>query len=49
MKREDQIITVKDLWKIYKDNVIALRGVSFELSEDKLVILAGPHGAGKIL
>lgn len=47
MEREYQIITVKNLWKIYKDNVIALRGVSFELSEDKLVILAGPNGAGK--
>ncbi len=40
-------IVVKDLWKVYRNNIVALRGVSFELVNDKLVILAGPNGAGK--
>ena len=40
-------IMVKDLWKVYRNGVIALRAVSFELVKNKLVILAGPNGAGK--
>lgn len=40
-------VVVKDLWKVYRGGVAALRGVSFELSSDRLIILAGPNGAGK--
>ena len=40
-------ISVDNLWKIYRDNIVALRGVSFNVSEENLVILAGPNGSGK--
>lgn len=40
-------VSVRNVWKIYSNNVVALRGVSFELDGEKLVILAGPNGAGK--
>ena len=40
-------IMVRNLWKIYRNGVIALRAVSFELVGNRLVILAGPNGAGK--
>ena len=40
-------VCVEDVWKIYRNGVVALRGVSFVLERERLVILAGPNGAGK--
>jgi len=40
-------IVTRNLWKIYGNGIIALQGISFELRNEKLVILAGPNGAGK--
>ncbi len=40
-------IRCEDLWKIYGSGIIALRGVSFTLVDEPLVILAGPNGSGK--
>ncbi|MFZ8791138.1 MAG: ABC transporter ATP-binding protein [Thermosphaera aggregans] len=40
-------IRCEDLWKIYGSGIIALRGVSFALVDEPLVILAGPNGSGK--
>ncbi len=41
------LVKVEKLWKVYRNNVVALRGVSFELIDNRLIILAGPNGAGK--
>jgi ABC-2 type transport system ATP-binding protein len=40
-------IRCEDLWKIYSSGTVALRGVSFTLVDEPLVILAGPNGSGK--
>ncbi len=40
-------VVVRNLWKKYKNNVIALRGVNFTVKEERLIILAGPNGSGK--
>jgi ABC-type multidrug transport system ATPase subunit len=40
-------IRCEDLWKIYSSGTVALRGVSFTLVDESLVILAGPNGSGK--
>jgi len=40
-------IRCEDLWKIYSSGTVALRGVSFALVDEPLVILAGPNGSGK--
>jgi ABC-2 type transport system ATP-binding protein len=40
-------IHCEDLWKIYSSGTVALRGVSFTLVDEPLVILAGPNGSGK--
>jgi ABC-type multidrug transport system ATPase subunit len=40
-------IRCEDLWKIYGSGTVALRGVSFTLVDESLVILAGPNGSGK--
>ena len=40
-------IVARNLWKRYRNNVTALRGVSFTVSEERLIILAGPNGSGK--
>jgi ABC-2 type transport system ATP-binding protein len=40
-------IRCEDLWKIYGSGIIALRGVSFTLVDESLVILVGPNGSGK--
>jgi len=40
-------VVVSDLWKKYRNNIIALRGVSFIVKGENLIILAGPNGSGK--
>jgi len=40
-------IRCEDLWKIYGTGTVALRGISFTLVDESLVILAGPNGSGK--
>ena len=40
-------IRCEDLWKIYSSEAVALRGVSFTLEDESLVILVGPNGSGK--
>jgi ABC-2 type transport system ATP-binding protein len=40
-------IRCEDLWKIYSSGTVALRGVSFTLVDESLVILVGPNGSGK--
>jgi ABC-type multidrug transport system ATPase subunit len=40
-------IRCEDLWKIYGSGTVALRGVSFTLVDESLVILVGPNGSGK--
>lgn len=41
------LITVKNLWKVYRGNVVALREVSFSVSKGDFFALLGPNGAGK--
>ncbi|MDD8015777.1 MAG: ABC transporter ATP-binding protein [Acidobacteriota bacterium] len=46
----DVIISVEGLWKIYqleKQEVQALRGVSFTVSRNEFVAIMGPSGSGK--
>lgn len=41
------IIEVKDLRKVYNANVVALKGISFEVEEGEIFGFLGPNGAGK--
>lgn len=41
------LIEVEDLWKIYKNGVEALRGISFTVEEGEVFSFLGPNGAGK--
>ncbi|MFP3226291.1 MAG: ABC transporter ATP-binding protein [Sulfolobaceae archaeon] len=41
------IIEVEDLWKIYKNGVEALRGISLKVEEGGVFSFLGPNGAGK--
>ncbi|BAK54353.1 ABC transporter ATP-binding protein [Sulfurisphaera tokodaii] len=41
------IIEVEDLWKIYKNGIEALRGISFTVDEGEIFSFLGPNGAGK--
>jgi ABC-2 type transport system ATP-binding protein len=41
------IIEVEDLWKIYKNGVKALRGISLKVEEGGVFSFLGPNGAGK--
>ena len=40
-------LSVKDLSKTYKSGVVALKGISFDISEGDFFALLGPNGAGK--
>ena len=44
------ILTVKDLkksFKVGKNQVDILKGISFEINEGEMVAITGPSGAGK--
>jgi ABC-2 type transport system ATP-binding protein len=41
------IIKIKDLWKIYKKDIVALRGLSLDVNYKEIFTLLGPNGAGK--
>ena len=41
------LIEVENLWKIYKNGVEALRGISFTVDEGEIFSFLGPNGAGK--
>ncbi|MEM1657916.1 MAG: ATP-binding cassette domain-containing protein [Candidatus Jordarchaeales archaeon] len=41
------IIEVKNLRKVYNANVVALKGISFEVEEGEIFGFLGPNGAGK--
>ncbi|BFH73681.1 ABC transporter ATP-binding protein [Sulfurisphaera javensis] len=41
------LIEVEDLWKIYKNGVEALKGISFTVDEGEVFTFLGPNGAGK--
>jgi len=47
---DEKIIVAKDLWKIYrleKQQVVALQGVSFSVALNEFVAIMGPSGSGK--
>lgn len=41
------LIETEDLWKVYKNGVEALRGISFYVDEGEIYSFLGPNGAGK--
>ena len=50
MKEQQPVITVKNLYKIYKvgdTKVRALNGVSFDIQQGEFVSIMGPSGSGK--
>jgi ABC-2 type transport system ATP-binding protein len=40
-------VVSKDVWKRYRNGVVALKGISFSVEKGKLVALLGRNGAGK--
>lgn len=43
----EKAVVVRDLWKIYKGDVVALKGITFEVERGEIFGLLGPNGAGK--
>jgi putative ABC transport system ATP-binding protein len=50
MEKENKILTIKNVSKVYKDvssEVVALEAVSFELEKGESLAIIGPSGSGK--
>ncbi len=43
----EEIIKLKDIWKIYPDGTKALKGVSLEIKAGEFIGIMGPSGSGK--
>jgi len=41
------LIETRDLWHVYSDGTVSLRGVNFKAIRGEVTVLLGPNGAGK--
>lgn len=41
------MIVMKDVWKVYSNNVKAINGLNIEIKKGEFVYIVGPSGAGK--
>ena len=41
------LIETRDLWHVYSDGTVSLRGVNFKAMRGEVTVLLGPNGAGK--
>ena len=41
------IVSIKNLKKIYKNNLVAIKNLNLDIFEGEIIALLGPNGAGK--